>query len=297
MLDKSGSMTCPAADDACTNGNGTPSRWDAVSQAIIDFVNAPAPTMAGVGVGLGFFGLGGNNDCNVQGYATPVVPIAPLPGSATPIGDAIMMNMPAGDTPTTPALQGAIQYASTYTIQQMGMRAAAVLLVTDGNPNGCNSTVNNASAAAMAGFMGTPQIKTYVVGLGTVATLDAIALAGSGGLTHYIPASGDVAGALSMALTQITGMITCAYTIPQVAGRPVDPTKVNVQITIGAGGTPQAVGKVANMAACGSLGGWYYDNDTMPTQILLCPQTCTLLKSDPNSSVQVLYGCPSGPPQ
>jgi hypothetical protein len=291
-------MTCPAADDMCTNGNGTPSRWDAVSQAIIGFVNAPAPTMAGVGVGLGFFGLGGNNDCNAQAYATPVVPIAPLPGSAAPVANAIMMNMPAGGTPTTPAVQGAINYARAYTMQQMGMRTAAVLLVTDGNPTGCNgNNVNAISAAAQAAFMGTPQIKTYVVGLGNVAALDAVALAGSGGLTHYIPASGDVAGALSMALTQITGMITCAYTIPQVAGMPVDPTKVNVQITIGAGGTPQAVGKVANLAACGALGGWYYDNDAAPTQILLCPQTCDAVKVDPNSGVDVLYGCPSKPPQ
>src|SRR6185436_8843423 len=106
-----------------------------------------------------------------------------------------------------------------------------------------------------------------------------------------------VAGALANALTQITGMITCTYTIPMVAGRPVDPTKVNVQITVGAGGMGQNVGKVANMAACGALGGWYYDNDAAPTQILLCPQTCDAVKADQNSSVDVLYGCPSRPPQ
>jgi hypothetical protein len=76
---------------------------------------------------------------------------------------------------------------------------------------------------------------------------------------------------------------------------PVDPTKVNVQITVG--GMSKTIGKVANMAACGALGGWYYDNDAAPTQILLCPQSCDAVKADQISSVQVLYGCPSKPPQ
>jgi hypothetical protein len=111
-------------------------------------------------------------------------------------------------------------------------------------------------------------------------------------MNHYIPAMGDIAGALSTALTQITGTITCTYAVPATA---VDPKSVNIQITIG--GMTRDVGKVANVAACGSLGGWYYDNEMTPTMIILCPQTCSEAKADNNANVQVLYGCPSMPPR
>ncbi len=173
-------------------------------------------------------------------------------------------------------------------MQQMGMRTAAVLLVTDGVPTGCNrNMVPDAAAAAMAGFTGTPQIKTFVVGMGDTAALDQIALAGSGGMTHYIPTMGDVVGTLTNALTAITGMITCSYTIP--AGS--NPNLVNVEITVN-GGMPMQIGKVANAAACPAGGGWYYDG-APPTMIILCPQSCDAVKNTPNSGVQVLYGCPS----
>src|SRR6185295_462756 len=105
----SGSMLCPAADDTCQTalpGGTPPSRWEAMGTALNGFVNSPAPAMAGVGVGIGFFGVG-NASCTVNDYATPVVPIAPLPGNAGPIGMAIAMNMPSGGTPTAPALTGA----------------------------------------------------------------------------------------------------------------------------------------------------------------------------------------------
>jgi len=211
MQDKSGSMECPASDDGCPDnspgGNVPmplvhPTRWEATTMALNSFV--ASPQSAGIGIGLGFFaaGGGGNGQCNIMNYATPVVPIAPLPGNATAFTMAVAAMMPNGGTPTTPALTGAIQYAQAYTMQQAGARTAAVLFVTDGLPSdGCNprSSVMNATTAAANGFAATPSIKTFVVGLGSTATLDAIALAGVGGVkancpdpasaTCYIPAN------------------------------------------------------------------------------------------------------------
>jgi len=292
MLDKSGSMNCPAADDACENPRMPfmpPTRWNAVTDAINTFVNAPGS--AGIGVGLGFFSLG--TSCNAAMYAMPNVAIAPLPGNANAITNAIAMNMPGGNTPTVPALQGAIQYANTYTRNTPG-RTAAVVFVTDGLPNGCNSTINAATMAATAAFNAMPQIKTYVIGLGATASLDEIALAGSGGVTHYFPATGNVAANLAAALKTISGSVSCDYVIPTTA---VDPNKVNVEVTVG-GGMTQLVGKVANAAACGAQGGWFYDVNPpgVPTKITLCPQSCTPLQMTPNSRVVVQYGCPSRGP-
>ena len=40
---------------------------------------------------------------------------------------------------------------------------------------------------------------------------------------------------------------------------------------------------------------WYYDNNTAPTKILLCPTTCTGLAN--TSKVQALVGCKAPPPK
>jgi Mg-chelatase subunit ChlD len=293
IQDKSGSMECPAADDRCSNPptpRVMPTRWDAFTAAVNGFVNAP--TSNGVGVGIGFFPLNGGDNCNAGAYAMPTVPIAMLPGNAGAITSAITATGPNGGTPTLPALTGALDYARTYTMNTPG-RSAAVLLVTDGIPNGCSSTIPGAAMVAGQAFAGTPSIKTYVVGLGDTAALDQIALAGSGNMTHYFPATGDVTGQLTAVLKEITGAITCKYTIPMT--KTIDPNLVNVQVTVGGGATIN-VGRVMDISGCGPAGGWYYDNPTHPTQIVLCDQSCDPVKTTPGSAVQVLYGCPWVPP-
>jgi hypothetical protein len=295
MQDRSASMDCPAADDFCTTAPLPlvvhPTRWDATTQALSEFV--ASTRTAGLGIGIGFFGAAGAAACATASYATPTVPIAPLPANALAITSAVAAVVPTGNTPSTPALTGAIEYARAYTMSQMGSRRAAVLFVSDGIPAGCNSTVTNAAAAAAAGFNGSPSIKTYVIGLANPAGLDEIALAGSGGTTHYIPAAGDVVGAVVNALTSISGALTCAYSPPA----DFNPYLVNLEVTIGATGTPSLIGKVDNLAACGASGGWYYDVNPplRPSQIQLCAQSCDQLRGTPNSTVNVLVGCPSSP--
>jgi hypothetical protein len=297
MQDKSGSMACPAVDDTCQNPIPPvtpPTRWDAMTTAINQFASSPAA--AGVGVGIGFFPItnGISTSCTASAYATPVVPIAPLPGNALPISQAFAATMPGSGTPTTPALQGAIDYAKLYTVMQQGARTASVVFVTDGLPTGCtNNTVAAAAQIAKDGYEGAPRITTFVVGMGDTASLDLIALSGSGSAYHYIPTMGDIVGTVTSALNQITSMITCNYVFRGPQGMQLDPFLVNVQVKVGAGGAPQRLGKVDNAGACGSPGGWFYDNILNPTQVSLCPQSCDPLKTNPGSQVQVLYGCPS----
>jgi Mg-chelatase subunit ChlD len=131
------------------------------------------------------------------------VPIARLPDVASSITAALDANAPGGTTPTEPALAGAIEYAKAFT-DATPEQTAVVVFVTDGMPNGCNSTVAGAAAIAQAGYSAAPSIKTYVVGLGATAALDEIALAGSGGVDHYFPASGDVSAQLLAALETIS---------------------------------------------------------------------------------------------
>jgi hypothetical protein len=39
------------------------------------------------------------------------------------------------------------------------------------------------------------------------------------------------------------------------------------------------------------LGGWYDDDNDMPTRILTCPKSCDRIKETMNGSVSVAFGC------
>lgn len=59
------------------------------------------------------------------------------------------------------------------------------------------------------------------------------------------------------------------------------------------------VGRVMGAGACNpTSGGWYYDDEAMPTAITLCPATCDLAREQvttPESGVDVRFGCDSVP--
>src|SRR5262249_14585539 len=75
--------------------------------------------------------------------------------------------------------------------------------------------------------------------------------------------------------------LSCTFAIPPPPdGEALDPSKVNFVYTP-AGGSPMTIANVGSMAGCGAGGGWYYDNPTAPTQIIVCPATCTTLQHDP----------------
>jgi len=306
MMDNSGSMTT-------VDRGQTQSRWELISTAVPAFLSNPAN--AGLYAGLDFFpellltdagagrnGGGNNNNnasCNVADYENPNVPVGLIPGAnnaqANAFATAITARVVQGQTPTTPALEGAIHSASLWQTAHPEM-STFVVFMTDGQPNGCNSSVANAAAAAAAGVAGTPPIKTYVLGVGPdVGNLDAIAVGGGTGPTAYLVATGG-ADALTAALNLIKGTaVSCTYTVPTTNGAALDFSKVNVQTTVGSNGTPTLVDRVDDLAACGTQSGWYYDQPldagVPPTTITLCPSTCAPLTSTNGSTLQILIGC------
>lgn len=90
---------------------------------------------AGIGVGMQFFGTA----CEPESYAKPLVPIAALPGNAAALQQAIPP-IPVDETATLPALQGAIMHARSWSLQNPDA-TVIVLLVTDGLPEECSSTL------------------------------------------------------------------------------------------------------------------------------------------------------------
>jgi hypothetical protein len=93
------------------------------------------------------------------------------------------------------------------------------------------------------------------------------------------------------------GAGTCQWTLPPPPmGQQLDLTSVNVRYTSGSGfATP--LGVVADAGMCSGVAhGWHYDNPTMPTKIIACPQTCSEVQAGgATAKVEVLFGCKSRP--
>jgi hypothetical protein len=273
-------------------------KWDAAKAGLIAFVKDS--DSAGVYVGLKFFPRAPDSTevCSQQAYSTPDTPFAQLPGNATAIETAINGETPNGlSTPTWPALGGAILKGIEIAQNNPG-HSAAVLLVTDGVPQGPAATcagVDPTSTAEIAKLAATgvafnPPVSTYVIGLPGVDQTFANEVAKAGGSDSAILVSNtNVQVEFQNALAKVRGQaLPCDYELPdQVTNGTYDTGKVNVQLTPG-GGTPQDILQTPD---CNTADGWYYGAGK--TKIILCPNVCDTIKKDYQAKVQIVLGCPT----
>jgi len=235
-------------------------------------------------------------ECKASDYATPEVPIAPLPGNRTALEASLNKHAPISDTPTGPALQGAIQHAKSWAASNP-THAVIVLLVTDGEPTACSPiAIADIAKLASDARAGSPSIRSYVIGvLGNKEkpdNLNAISMAGNGANAFIVNTSADVTKDFLAALTAIRGTaLACEYELPASVG--ADYFRVNVKVT--SGGSPSIIPYVGTAAKCdATLGGWYYDTDpavTAPTKILMCPATCSKFKATVGGKIDIEVGC------
>jgi hypothetical protein len=292
MMDKSSSMSM-------FDHGQTVSRYTAVSRAMKTFINSPKSL--GLGAGIAFFPRAdsfGDALCSAGDYAFPVVPVGIIPDVVTAISTGISAQVLAAGTPTTPALQGAHIYARTRA--QSG-RMAAVVIVTDGQPRQCSSTIESTAAVATQASGGTPSIKTYVLGVGpSLSALNAIADAGGTGHAYLVESGGDAE--LTAALDAIrTSALSCAYVIPERGRTTAEMGPAKVTTRTGRDGEPVMIGQVPSADACGNSAGWYYERppivsggppeDTAPTRVSLCPASCDSLVKASGSHLDVVLGC------
>ena len=207
---------------------------------------------------------------------------------------ALNAQMPNGNTPTVPALSGAIQYAQGYAQSHPG-RTVAVVFATDGEPTQCtanDNTIQGAVRVATAAAAGNPSIKTFVLGVGpSLQNLNQIAAAGGTTAAHLVESGGSAE--LLNALNEIRkSALTCDYQIPKVPGKALDLDYVQINVRVGSTGTEQKIIRVDSAMACGAMGGWYFDPPRPgSTMIRLCPTTCDPLLKTMGSSLTVLIGC------
>jgi hypothetical protein len=235
-------------------------------------------------------------ECKASDYATPEVPIAALPGNRAALESSLNAHSPVSDTPTGPALAGAIQHATAWA-KSNPTHAVIALLVTDGEPTACTPiAIGDIAKLASDARAGSPSISTYVIGvLGSKespANLNAISMAGNGANAFIVNTSADVTKDFLAALTAIRGTaLACEYELPSSVG--ADYLKVNVKVT--SGGSSTVIPYVGSAASCdATLGGWYYNTDpavAAPTKILMCPATCSKFKAATGGKIDIEVGC------
>lgn len=89
--------------------------------------------------------------------------------------------------------------------------------------------------------------------------------------------------------------INCTLDIPEPSVGTLDPRKVNVSVSTPA--SNEVLFKVDGATDCDLSGGWYYDDAAAPTQVVLCPTSCSqaqaAVQSQGEGSVDIYFGCES----
>jgi hypothetical protein len=269
-------------------------KWDQSVAALTTYFNDPAAN--GIAAALNYFPQAGVVDsCNVNHYNPPDVPFGDLNAYAATLVASMQATTAQGpDTPMYGALYGSYQYAQMFQ-DSVPDEVVAVVFASDGEPNGCQGNQNDPTVVAQlaSDTLAYNGVRTFAIAIqgADINALDLIAAAG--GTTQAIDVTMDTtlfAAAMEDIQKQV---LSCEFDIPDPQMGNFDPTKVNVKYTPGGGGPAQDIPQASDLADCGGMPGWYYDDPDDPTQILLCPATCDLVQSDPDAQVTFAFGCPT----
>ncbi|WP_437537610.1 vWA domain-containing protein [Sorangium sp. So ce726] len=281
-------------------------KWDPVVAATKQFFLDPASE--GFRASLTFFPGAAQvfQACEGTIYSTPNVPMTPLPSPA--FGEAIDVIEPEisamgtwrTSTPTAFAVEGLTAYIEAQRQQNPGKYA--IVLVTDGYPEGCRQggnalqdVVSNVEAARAN------NISTFVIGVDSpqgdgappsLTNLHEIAAAGGTGEASMLN-TGDptqTTAAFKTAIEKIRGAaVSCTIPIPPAPdGRTFDKQKVNVTYTSAQTNMPTTL---SYDQACSAAGTWRYDEPANPTAIILCDDTCAVVQADVEVSLGVDFTC------
>ena len=287
--------------------------WGPAKNAIKSFVNDPAS--AGLDVALEFFPEAGGQ-CNGAGYNNPVVAMGRLPDHASSLASELDRRPSAGGigTPIEGALRGATSFCTSFQASSGGEKCVAVL-ITDGEPLGCDGFTNNLAAIAQSAYAGGSGVRTFAVGLAGADfnLLDAIANAGgavdcdeSGPRFACDVSRGP--SELSAALSRIRDVVQtverhveietsieevpldCEWAIPESST--FDPAQVNVRLSAPSLSEPIGLGHVPGPTSCAAAG-WHYDDPDAPSRLIACPETCDFIRATPAAQIDILLGCPT----
>lgn len=277
LIDRSASMSGP--------------KWEGTKTALNTFFNDPAS--AGIGAGMVYFPAQKADVCNPQSYSILDVPIALLPANTFTLTNSIPFSPLGTNTPTYPALEGALKAATAYQ-DSNPTHKVVVVLATDGDPTSCPPTTIDDIAFLAKTAINYNGVRTFVIGAqgSTIANLDKIAA--SGGTTKAYDITQDIT-AFAAKMEEIRSeALACDFEIPDPPnGEKIDFNRVNFTYTPKGLGTPKLIPRAMDLADCENDAAWYYDSNLGPTKIILCPASCTTVQADDAAKVSVLFGCDS----
>lgn len=308
ILDHTGSM----APDCPLGSTGT-SLWCRATNALSTYFKSPSSKDNAAA--LQFFNL--NSQCDGSGHGVSAVPggatgYVTLPSTA--FDTALDNDSPAGGfgTRTEAAIRGLTTFTSNAQNRRAG-RTTIGIIVTDGDPTDCDTNPTHLSNLLQAHFAATG-VRTFLVGMTGAddATLEAIAAGGNApphptntsGLTgtcgssaspcrHWNVGNGN-GNVLVEALKAIqASAVGCTLQMPKLDAGTIDPGQVKVEYSTQGTMPAQELTRVTGAAACVSSG-FYYDDNTNPTTVNLCPQICSTVQADPSAKINVLFGCVIG---
>ena len=280
-------------------------KWQATQGALGEFFEAPSSE--GISAGLLFFPslTKPAQKCEVEPYKHLDVPIAPLPGNAFALTNAIPAEPTKdGGTPTLHAMIGALQVATAHQDANPTHRVN-VVLTTDGDPGHCPGYGNTAIPAEVAetvnkvaeeaaSALNYNGVRTYVIGVpgATVSYLNTIANAGGTDKAYDVT---EAIGEFTETLDEIReASLGCDFALPEPPGGvEVIPNEVNFTYTPGGTSVSITLPRAENLTDCGDAPGWYYDDNVAPQKMILCPASCATVQNDKQAAVTAAFGCTS----
>ena len=179
MLDRS----CSMGKDCNIGDTTTASKWCHAVNALSGYFNSTSAT--GNAAALQFFPVTNhvNTMCTTGAtYDTPASPTAPPFYTALPTnGFDALLNSTTDNNPCVTPTEGAIRGITKFTAaNRRGGRVTIGMLVTDGDPAGCDENLTNLSDLLQAHYTATT-LRTYVIGMtgANDANLEKIAQGGN----------------------------------------------------------------------------------------------------------------------
>jgi hypothetical protein len=265
------------------------------------FTNAQATLVAYPNISSGYL----TTTCWYQSYTTGLYPWNALPAQAGELegevtdaynayfnlgvvsgGGGYIDDVPSG------ALKGALLQATAWKSAHTDHFVAVVLVTDVPTPLCTNAFPQDQGPQGMQVLAAEANGYGVVTFVGATAPADALVLRPvgvAGGGTTVDLSAGSGFATLETAIEKARqDSVLCDFTIPSPDGGTFDPKEVNVEAN------QAVVSQVQSAAACPNAGrAWYYDSNTNPKHILLCPALCAEVQQNAVLSIDVLFGCPT----
>lgn len=278
LLDRSGSMI-------------TGDRWDVAKSTLLAFADTSSLDQLYLSLFMFPMWEAGDRECSARLYAYPLVPPRATPEVALDLKDAFRVHVDPGRTPLRLAVEGAIHYAKNR--QERSFRQRALVLVTDGEGNACQSSTAEV-VQLVTDAREEASILTFAVGMdGAVEEyLTQIAKAGGTESALMISEGENATPELSAALQTVRAEATaCAFQLPEPQTGRLEPSSVSVRHRLpdGTGATWPLLDRKERCEG-GTLG-FYFDSALEPRQVILCPDACAIARAEPATQPALHAGC------